>query len=148
MWQFSRKTSSPRTMACASLRPRFRAKAWIAADWFHCAGAPYDVGRMGRQPHGLQQGAVISLVVAQSSVGPACDKERLAVRVEKNAIGAVACLESLNQHARLRVNYYYRILKQIRCIDEPPIGRHRDVANEILDGTLGIGHDWKGARGR
>ncbi len=79
--------------------------------------------------------------MAQSAVGPACDEERLAVRVEKNAIRAAPSFESLDQHTRLRVDHHHGILEQIRGIDEPSIGRECDVANEIVHSALGFRHD-------
>ncbi len=65
--------------------------------------------------------------------------------MKQDAVRAPASLEAFDQHPGLRVDHDYRIVEQVRGVDEPSVGRDSDVADEVLHSALGRRHDRKGA---
>ncbi len=53
-----------------------------------------------------------------------------------------------DDHARLRIDHGHGIAVELGGVEEAPVGRERNVADEILRGTAGCGDRGKGAAGR
>ncbi len=101
------------------------------------SGGPNHIRGVRPQPRPAQNVPVPGLLVIHAPFRPTGDEERLAVGMEKDAVGTAARLEAFNHAPRLGIDHGNRALIEVGGIDQSPIRGKRHVAHEIAAGALG-----------
>ena len=85
-------------------------------------------------------------MLIDARAGPTGDEVRLAIGMEEDAIGAAAGSEFLDDSAGLGIDDDDAVVKDIGGVDEVSVGRHGDVADEVVVLAVGFGDDSEDAR--